>query len=179
MLLQKKLGVEKKPNVGYFRIFGCLAYAHVSGSQHIKLDSKSVKCVMLGVSEESKAYRLYNPNTQKIIISRDVVFGEDEGWDWSNGKDQHVTVDLEATKEIEDATPQASQNELPENDSLENNSSEPDEAMTRGTRTRRAPGWLNDYVTREELIDEENGAHFNLFIDSDPITFDEAVKSSK
>ncbi|CAL9018408.1 unnamed protein product [Prunus brigantina] len=29
MLLQKKLGVEKKPNVGYFRIFGCLAYAHL------------------------------------------------------------------------------------------------------------------------------------------------------
>ncbi|BFG30032.1 hypothetical protein CerSpe_163060 [Prunus speciosa] len=74
----------KKPNVGYFRIFGCLAYAHVSDSQRIKLDNKIVKCVMLGVSEESKAYKLYNPNTQKIIISKDVVFSEDEGWDWSN-----------------------------------------------------------------------------------------------
>jgi hypothetical protein len=36
---------------------------------------------MFGVSEESKAYRLYNPNTQKIVISRDAVFSEDEGWD--------------------------------------------------------------------------------------------------
>lgn len=122
---------------------------------------------------------LYNPNKQKIIISRDVVFSEDEGWDWSNGKDQHVTVDLEVAEEIEDATPQASQNDLPENDSLESNSSELDEAMKRGTRTRRAPGWLTDYVTGEELINEENGVHFALFIDSDPITFDEAVKSSK
>ncbi|CAL2240195.1 unnamed protein product [Prunus armeniaca] len=51
--------------------------------------------------------------------------------------------------------------------------------MTRGTRTRRAPRWLTDYVSGEELIYEENGVHFALFIDRDPITFDEAVKSSK
>ncbi|CAL8152857.1 unnamed protein product [Prunus armeniaca] len=130
------------------------------------------KNLMLATLEYLAAWHmlmLYNPNTQKIIISRDVVFGKDEGCDWSNGKYQHVTVDLEANEEIEDVTHQASQNELPENDSLENNSSEPDEAMTRGTRTRRALGWLTDYVTREELTDEENGAHFNLFIDSDPI----------
>ena len=47
----------KKPNVGYFRIFGCLVYSHVSDVQRIKLDAKIIKCVMLRVSEESKAYR--------------------------------------------------------------------------------------------------------------------------
>jgi hypothetical protein len=35
---------------------------------------------LLGVSEESKAYKLYNPVDEKIIISRDVVFEEDKEW---------------------------------------------------------------------------------------------------
>lgn len=32
------------------------------------------------VSEESKAYRLYNPTTKKILVSKDVVFAENETW---------------------------------------------------------------------------------------------------
>lgn len=46
----KEASSGKKPNNGYFWIFGCLAYAHVSDSQCIKLNDKSMKCVMLGVS---------------------------------------------------------------------------------------------------------------------------------
>ena len=30
----------------------------------------------LGHSEEAKGYRLYNPLTKKVIVSRDVVFNE-------------------------------------------------------------------------------------------------------
>jgi hypothetical protein len=67
-----------KPSVKHFRIFGCIAYVHVPDAQRKKLDVKSIKCVFLGVSEESKAYRLYNPVTKKIIISRDVIFVENE-----------------------------------------------------------------------------------------------------
>ena len=47
----------------------------------INLDDKSLSCVMLGVSERSKAYQLYDPTSQRIIISRDVVFEEDKNWD--------------------------------------------------------------------------------------------------
>jgi hypothetical protein len=34
--------------------------------------------VFLGVSEESKAFRLYDPAARKIVVSRDVVFKEDK-----------------------------------------------------------------------------------------------------
>lgn len=68
-----------KPSVDHFRVFGCVSYAHVPDNKRTKLDDKSVRCVLLGVSEESKAYMLYDPITRKIIISRDVVFGEDKG----------------------------------------------------------------------------------------------------
>ena len=58
-------------------------------AQRKKLDDKSIKCIFLGVSEESKAYRLYNPVTKRIIISRDVVFMENEKWSWN--KDKQIT----------------------------------------------------------------------------------------
>ena len=65
-----------KPSVAHFRVFGCLSYAHVPDSKRTKLDNKSLKCVLLGISEESKAYRLYDPLSQKVLISRDVIFNE-------------------------------------------------------------------------------------------------------
>ena len=42
------------------------------------MDAKSRKCIFLGYSEESKAYRLYDPETRKILTSRDVVFDEEQ-----------------------------------------------------------------------------------------------------
>jgi len=41
-------------------------------------------CVLLGINEESKAYKLYDPISQRIIISKDVVFEENKKWDWDN-----------------------------------------------------------------------------------------------
>jgi hypothetical protein len=67
-----------KPSVRHFRVFGCVTYTHVPDAQRKKLDDKSVKCIFLGVSEESKAYRLYNPVNKRIIVSRDVIFVESE-----------------------------------------------------------------------------------------------------
>jgi len=49
-----------------------------------KLDNRSIRCVSLGVSEESKAYKLYGPIAKKIIVSRDVVFEESKGWNWDD-----------------------------------------------------------------------------------------------
>lgn len=71
-----------KPAVHFFRIFRCITYAHVPENQRKKLDDRSVKCILLGVSEESKAYRLFDPTSQKILINRDVVFDETAKWDW-------------------------------------------------------------------------------------------------
>jgi hypothetical protein len=45
--------------------------------------TRGKKC-FLGISDYSKAYKLYNPSTKKIIISRDVTFDVAEFWTWSN-----------------------------------------------------------------------------------------------
>lgn len=50
---------------------------------------------MLGVSEVSKAYKLYNWISKKIIISRDVVFDEDKCWDWDKQYAASISCELE------------------------------------------------------------------------------------
>jgi len=71
---------NNKHEVHYFKVFGCLAYAHVADVQRKKLDPKGIKCVHLGINEKSKAYKLYDPVNKKVIISRDVVFDESKRW---------------------------------------------------------------------------------------------------
>jgi hypothetical protein len=77
-----------KPNVDYFQVFGCIGHVHVSDSKRKKLDDKSFQCVLLGMSEESKAYILYDPASKKIVVSRDVVFEENECWDWGRSNEE-------------------------------------------------------------------------------------------
>ncbi|CAK9167759.1 unnamed protein product, partial [Ilex paraguariensis] len=49
--------------------------------------------------EESKAFRMYNPITKKLIISCDVRFAKGQTWDWHN-----VTPDLESSLDAVDDT---------------------------------------------------------------------------
>ena len=62
------------------RFFGFVAYAHIPYQLRKKLDSKGEKCIFVGYSEESKAYRLYNSSTKKFMIRKDVQFIEEEAW---------------------------------------------------------------------------------------------------
>ncbi|XP_042974836.1 uncharacterized protein LOC122306472 [Carya illinoinensis] len=80
--------------VDYFKIFDCIAYAHILDEKRKKLDDKREKCVFLGVSETSKAYKFFNSLTQKIVTSRDVVFDEKNTWDW-NGQEPYLSSFLQ------------------------------------------------------------------------------------
>ena len=66
-----------KQGVTHMKVFGCVAYADIPNQLRKKLDSKGEKCIFIGYSEESKAYRLYIPSTKKFFVSRDVQFIEE------------------------------------------------------------------------------------------------------
>lgn len=66
----------RKPNLQRLRVYGYKCQVHVPKQKRHKFDSKSEECIFLGYSSESEAYRLYNPITRKILISRDVIFFE-------------------------------------------------------------------------------------------------------
>ena len=84
-----------KPTVEHFKVFGCVAHVHVPDARRTKLDYKSHVCVLLGFSEESKGYRLYDSVTKRVVTSRDVVFEEDRQWEWDTSYEEQVLVDLE------------------------------------------------------------------------------------
>jgi ATP-binding cassette subfamily B (MDR/TAP) protein 1 len=52
------------------KVFGCTAYAHVDNG---KLEPRAVKCIFLGYQSGVKGYKLCNPQTQKVVISRNVI----------------------------------------------------------------------------------------------------------
>jgi len=45
------------------------------------LDDKAVKTIFIGYKHEG--YKLFNPMKNKVIVTRDVTFAEDEEWQWN------------------------------------------------------------------------------------------------
>lgn len=45
-----------------------------------KLDKKAESGIFIGYSSTSKAYRIFQPQNGKIIVSRDFKFMEDKQW---------------------------------------------------------------------------------------------------
>ncbi|GJX91942.1 ribonuclease H-like domain, reverse transcriptase, RNA-dependent DNA polymerase [Tanacetum coccineum] len=119
---------QRKPNLEKLRVFICIAYAKVPSQHLTKLDDKSSRMVYLGNKHGSKAYRLFDPITQKICVSRDVKFKENETWDWKEYISEHINDEpewtnfkiekLEVTSEHHDQGTQPSEedNEFPNND---------------------------------------------------------------
>ncbi|GJR07848.1 ribonuclease H-like domain, reverse transcriptase, RNA-dependent DNA polymerase [Tanacetum coccineum] len=61
------------------------------------MDDRSSRMVYLGNEQGSKAYRLIDPTTQKICVSRDVKFKENETWDWKEYMSEHINNKPERT----------------------------------------------------------------------------------
>ena len=82
--LQKQTPCEAwyghKPSLSNLKVFGCLCFSYVPQVKRDKLDKKSEPGIFIGYSNISKACRIFQPQTEKIIISRDVVFMEEDQW---------------------------------------------------------------------------------------------------
>ncbi|KAH0693016.1 hypothetical protein KY285_020113 [Solanum tuberosum] len=66
----------------HLRIYGSIAYSHVQHQGRAKLKYGSVKYVFVGYGVSSKGYKLYYPSNNKVVVSRDVEFDEEEIWKW-------------------------------------------------------------------------------------------------
>lgn len=67
----------RKPNIGHLRIFGSPVMVHIPKQKRRKWDKKSTRKLLVGYSENTKGYRLFDPASQNIVIARDVVIMED------------------------------------------------------------------------------------------------------
>ena len=57
-------------------MFGSIAYAHVLKQRRTILDDRNAKFVFIDYDSRTKGYKLYDPCSDKVIVSRDVEFDE-------------------------------------------------------------------------------------------------------
>lgn len=90
-----------KPAVSHLRLFRCKAFAHVPKEKKKELDSKAINCTFIGCCSEYKAYKIFDPSTHKVFVSRDVVFHEqvDDGNPVQNNEEWHVPLLLNEDSE--------------------------------------------------------------------------------
>ena len=67
-----------KPDMAHLQAFGCDAYALTPIEHGDKLGKNSQKCVMLGYGKTTTHYRLWNPESKRVIIATHVEFNENE-----------------------------------------------------------------------------------------------------
>lgn len=63
-----------KPNISYFHPFGCSCFILNTKENLNKFDFKAKKYIMLGYSDRSKGYTVYNTKTQIVVESIHVKF---------------------------------------------------------------------------------------------------------
>ncbi|KAL4318060.1 hypothetical protein GQ457_18G019390 [Hibiscus cannabinus] len=83
---------DHKPSLKFLRVFGCLCFSHIPQVKRDKLDKMAEPGIFVGYSSSSKAYKVYQPQTGKLIISRDVHFLEDEEWSWNDSEERNQTM---------------------------------------------------------------------------------------
>lgn len=62
------------PDYSMMRPFGCLAYAANLIPNRGKFDSRSIKCVFIGLDVSHKGFLLFDLDNKKILLSKDVKF---------------------------------------------------------------------------------------------------------
>jgi len=67
-----------------------LCFTHVPQIKRDKLDKRALPGIFIGYSSVAKAYKIFQPQNGKIIVSRDVHFIEDEEWNWDDTKEIEV-----------------------------------------------------------------------------------------
>ena len=83
------------------------------------------KGILVGYSSESKAYRILNPVTKQVYVSRSVKFNEKGEWDWSK-------MEPENSKSVLEQDHFQQKQELPVDNEEE---SDEDDYAIRGTRS--------------------------------------------
>jgi hypothetical protein len=78
-----ELWTGRKPNIGYFRVFGCKAYVRIPRPYWTgKLGARAERGVFLGYDDRRKASLIWVQGENRMVHSRDVRYVENErGWE--------------------------------------------------------------------------------------------------
>ena len=151
---------KQKPDVSHLKVFGSITYALIPSQSRDKFDEKGEKLIFIGYNDESKAFRLFNPKKDQLLISKDVIFFyESATWKWEDSVNpESAILELFQTPKQHDVF--NSQNEG-------SSSSSNDELDSESHPTRARP-----------LIDIYNSCHV-VFLSGEPQNFEEVVRKKK
>ncbi|KAH9689319.1 hypothetical protein KPL70_015447 [Citrus sinensis] len=162
----------KPADYSYLHAFGCPVYVMYNAQERPKKDAKSRRCIFLGYADGIKGYCLWDSTAHKIVISRDVIFIEDQlqrgDEDDSSVKEKLETILVYVENNPEDSDSSEAAPEHEEQEPIESEAPE----VHRLTRERRPPTWHSKYVTKI------NVTYCFLTQDEEPSTFYEALNSS-
>ncbi|GBN05325.1 Retrovirus-related Pol polyprotein from transposon TNT 1-94 [Araneus ventricosus] len=130
----------KPPDLNIINVFGCDAYMRVPDNLRKKLDPKSKKMIFIGYS--TMGYRLLDPVTNRVVVSRNVQFNEE--------KKKCILIQDGLSIEDKDL---AKEEGIPDPSDTESKSLEESyEENTRQRRNVKLPAKLNDYFVYEANV---------------------------
>ena len=112
-----ELWKHRKPNIGYFKVFGCKCFILNTKDNLGKFDPKSDVGIFLGYSNSSKAYRVYNKRTSVVEESMHVTFDESNPFSAEKGvanDDADGDLQEESSKDIQENASQENQEDRQE-----------------------------------------------------------------
>ena len=83
-----------KPDLSDIRIFGCIAYAHVSPAEHQHLEPRAQRGIYVGNDESRRGFKLVLDGKRKPIVARSVVFYEQTLIDAMYSALQHTSSEV-------------------------------------------------------------------------------------
>lgn len=102
------------PDVSHLRTFGAKCY-YVLPKKHIKkLDARARKAIMVGYSNQSKGYKIFDLQSHQFIVSRDVRFLEDETNESFTESEEVCFDEVNEQSETNDSEPEATDEEAPQ-----------------------------------------------------------------
>lgn len=171
---------DEKPYVGFLRIIGSKAIALNKSGQHKKFGPKGHEYILVGYSQESKAYRLWRQGSRTIIKARDVKFFEKT--DGENTNDIFTNFDVasndkEKKSENEDEDEDINEdNNQEDNDDLRDNGNQ----TITNVNTKRGRGrpkiLRTGNVGRPRKIYSTRSSTSSTERETDPVTVDEALE---
>ena len=163
---------ERKPDLSYLKVWGCLAYYRVPDPKRTKLGPRALKGVFVGYA--GKTYRILDMSANVIVESRDVVFFENK-FHYNN------EIVGENNSNIPSSSTSDGSNKI-----IKNNDDSHVVEPRRSVRPRKEKLLHPDFISSEFIVCLVEGDQHNnvvnkhnvvLNIEDDPKTYSEAMSS--
>ena len=79
----------------HLKIFGIECFVHIPKQKRRKLDAKAVKGHLVGYCGNKNGYRVYIPDSDGVIVRRDVIFKGEETTSYDAVEHHNVTMDVD------------------------------------------------------------------------------------